>query len=412
MIAMRESLRIVPCSWLVLALAACGPTPPDSTGGTDVAPGPFGRGVFTLNASDSYASTNVSLVGLDGRVLSESFLTTGLSGDIAAPSMPSSGDDVVLLDRSYSILTWARVRTAEIRAQFHVDGDELAKNPWDYLSIGRSKAYVTRYDPWPGKGDHGDVIVIDPETASVTTPVERRIDVAGALGLPAKYVVHPARGVVIGDRAYLTTVVATIDYSEYAASHLVVVDTATDEVVLTREMEALHDCTGIAVSPSGEDLAVVCSGDLYANVPNKQDHSGVVVLSAADLSEKKRVAAPALAAGPLSFHTSFVSDASLLVGAFGDWQGDADDVAVLLHLDTDEIREIHRAAPVQIGQVLCPVRVDGQTGPAAAPPACFVTDAEQGALLLFPVENGDLGQGRAIVVDEIVGLPPRYIGQF
>jgi hypothetical protein len=72
---MLERLRIVPCLSCVLVLAACAPTPPESTGGTGVAAGPFGRGVFTLNVGDSYGSTNVSLVGLDGRVLSESSST-------------------------------------------------------------------------------------------------------------------------------------------------------------------------------------------------------------------------------------------------------------------------------------------------------------------------------------------------
>jgi hypothetical protein len=409
---MLERLRIVPCLSSVLALAACAPTPPESTGGTGVATGPFGRGVFTLNVNDYYDSTNISLVGLDGGVLSESFVTVGLSGDMVAPSMPSTGGDVVLIDRARSILTWMDVRTAEIRAQFHVDDDELGRNPWDYLPIAPDKAYVTRYDRWPGNSVHGDIILVDPSTATVTSHVDKRIDVAGALGLPSKYVVHPARGVVIGGRAYLTTVIATIDYDEYAASHVVVIDTETDEVVQTRELTGLHDCAGIAASPSGEDLAIVCSGDLYANVPNKQEYSGVVILSTADLSEKKRVPASALASGPLSFFTSFASERSLLVSAFGDGNGDADDTAVLLNLETDATREIHRAAPVQLGQVLCPQRIDGQTGPDAAPPACFVTDAEKGVLLRFPVENGDLGDGRAIVVDEVVGLPPRYLGQF
>jgi hypothetical protein len=395
---------------LAAALAACNPQPPEGTGGTDVEPGPFGRGIVTINTD--FQSTNVSLVGLEGRRLSEHFIssTSLLSADVHPPTMASLGDDIVLLDRQSGVVTWVDVRTSKIRVQFHSDGDEMAKNPWDYLPVGPNKAYILRYDPWHFHDKHGDVIVIDPEVVEELTPIDRRIDVAGALGLSSKWDVHPARGLVVGDRAYFTTVIASEYYGEYGTSQLVVLDTTTDEVVDVRALEGLHDCTGMAVSPSGAELAVICSGDLYANSEVGPERSAVVLLSRDGLTENQRIPASALGPGPLGFWVSYASERSLVVTAFGGAAHDTDDRAVWVDLDTQEAREAYRSGPVAISAVLCPARVDGSAD--TTPPACFVTDAEKGRLLRFPVEDGALGAPRSLVVDEVVGLPPRYLGQF
>lgn len=177
-------------------LGGCYPPPPGYTGGTDIPPGPFGRGLVVIDTD--YASSNVALLSFDGAMLSSAFTGSGkslMSGDIVAPTMPSAGEDVVLLDRAYSIVTWVDVRTGKFREQYHADGDELGKNPWDYLPVSPEKAYVTRYDRWPGNSRHGDMIVVNPKTASITAPVEKRIDLAKWIALPSKdYQVHPARG--------------------------------------------------------------------------------------------------------------------------------------------------------------------------------------------------------------------------
>lgn len=408
---MIDRRRLLALLSVAPGLAACDPALPPSTGGTDVAPGPFGRGVLSLNASDAYDATSASLVGLDGTVLSASFLTSGLSGDVAAPSSRLPGDEVVLLDRWYSIVNWVDVRTAEVRAQLHADGDELARNPWDYLPISPDKAYVTRYDPWPGNADHGDVAIVSPAEADVLTPIDRRIEIGPALGLPPGHVTHPARGVVAGDRAYLVTVNATADY-EYSDSHLVVIDSLTDQVEQAQELTGMHDCTAIALSPDREELAIACSGDLQANGQLAQEHSGLVVLSRATLEEKRRFTAPELGGGVLGFSLSYASQRQVLVLLSGNLSAGVDDAAVLVNLDTGEPRAVHTAAPFAIGQVLCPARIDGLGGDAASPPACFVTDAEKGLILRYPALGGSLGEAAAVRVDSAVGLPPRYLGLF
>jgi hypothetical protein len=396
--------------WSVAALAllGCNPTLPEGTGGTDVEPTAFGRGVVTINTD--FQSTNVSLVGLEGRRLSQSFVssTSLLSGDVEAPSMPSVGEDVVLLDRAYSIVTWVAVRSGEIRAQLHVD-DDRAKNPWDYLPVAPNKAYVLRYDAAAGGGTNGDVMVVDPGAAKPG----KSIDIAPALALPDGYSVHPARGVVVGDRAYVTTVIATPDYA-YADSYVVVLDTTSDEVTGAYPLDGLHDCTGIALSPEQDELAIACSGDLIADAGSTQESSGVVVLARSDLAEKRRFESSALGVGVPGFSLAYVSRGSIMAILIGNVAEGIDDTVQSIDLESGDVREIHRAAPIEIGAVLCPARVDGKgDGPGStAPPACFVTDSESGRLLRFPVENGVLGEPAAIVVDEVIGLPPRYLGQF
>lgn len=410
---MNERRGLWASLWCLLFVAGCTPEPPPSTGGTDIEPGPFGRGVVTVNIGDDYDAANTSLVGMDGRVLSQSFIAAGLSGDSAAPSAASAGQDVVLLDRRYSLITWVDVKTGKIREQFHADGDELARNPWDYLAVNDHKAIVTRYDGWPGNSAHGDLLIVDPSTASVTAPVERRLDIAASLALPEEHVAHPARGFIVGERAFVTVVVATIDYAEYGDSVLLVLDPETDDLLEARPLSGLSDCTGVAVSPSQTTLAVVCSGDIHADAPDDPARSGVVLLDLPTLSEKQRFAASALGPGPLGFSLSFASDNLLVVTGFGDGASNNDDYATVIDLNTGVSDIIHRTGAVQLGAVLCPQRLDGQEGSDATPPACFITDAEAGELLRFPLVGGALSSPERILVDaDVVGLPPRYLGQF
>lgn len=397
---------------IAFVLAACNPTPPEGTGGTDVAPGPFGRGVVSVNIGDSFDSTNVSLIGIDGRRLSESFIssTSLLSSDVYPPTMPVTGDDIILLDRKQSIVTWVNVRTAAIRAQLHVD-DARARNPWDYLPVADDKAFLLRYDPAPDQ-EHGDIVVVNP-AAGETASLHDRVDLAASIGLPAGLTIRPARGVLASGRAYITTVVATPDY-KYAPSQLVILDTVSGQIIASHELSGLHDCVSIALSPSADRIAVGCSGDLEANGEPTQSHAGIAVLSIEDPdapAEVARLQASDLGEGVPGFFLSFVTDTTLLVAMLGNVLADIDDAAVTADITTGSIQEIHRAPPIQLGSVLCPARVDGSSQ-ARAPIACFVSDAAENRLLRFPVEGGALGTPRALVIDEVVGLPPRYLGQF
>lgn len=391
---------------------ACAEPFSDYTGGTDIKSGPFGRGVVLINTD--YTSASVALVSFDGQILSSAFTGSGerlMSGDLAAPTMPVVGDDVVILDRANALVSWFDVRKGETRGQFHVDGDERGRNPWDYLPISPEKAYVTRYDRWPGKTVHGDVIVVNPKTASVLSPVEKRIPIEPSLTLPSEDDwVHPARGVVVGDRAYVTVVVATVDY-KYSDSYLVVIDTNSDAVIEAKPLTGLHDCTSVALSPERDRLAIGCSGDLHAVGALSQERSALAVLSLPDLAEVKRISPSVFATGPVGFSLSFASSGSVLISTFGDGEAGTDDVAALIDLSTEKAIEVHRTGPVQLGAILCPARIDGAEE-SRAPEACFLTDAGSQETLRFSVNQGVLGDPTSIRIDDGNGHPPRYLGQF
>ncbi|PKN46336.1 MAG: hypothetical protein CVU63_07695, partial [Deltaproteobacteria bacterium HGW-Deltaproteobacteria-20] len=92
-----KALHRGPAAWLavitLLGSFACNVASPDNTGGTDITAGACGRGLVVVNTD--YQSTNVSLVAIDGKVLSTSFLSSAstppglsapLGGDVVVPT--------------------------------------------------------------------------------------------------------------------------------------------------------------------------------------------------------------------------------------------------------------------------------------------------------------------------------------
>ena len=169
---------------LILALAltlcsGCTTEEAPNTAGVDIEPTQCGRGFIVI--SSDYQSTNVSLLDTSGKTVSESIISSGsadpgltaaLSGDVVAPTMTQQQDAFVLVDRfPAATLTWVDLKTTQVRTQLNV-GTGFAANPQDYLHIGDSKGYVSRYERNPLAGqqpyDEGDdVLVIDPSTASI-----------------------------------------------------------------------------------------------------------------------------------------------------------------------------------------------------------------------------------------------------
>ena len=66
-----------------------------------------------------------------------------LSGDVALPTGPQAGGDVVLIDDVNTALTWVNPQTCAIRHQISV-GD-FKSFPHDVVSLNEGKAYVTRF---------------------------------------------------------------------------------------------------------------------------------------------------------------------------------------------------------------------------------------------------------------------------
>lgn len=411
--------------WTVLSSAlslitGCNaPDPPDNTGGVTTPGGACGRGVTVV--STDFQSANVSFLGVDGAVLSASVISSAttspvlsapLSGDVGVPTMPQQSDRVVVMDRVVSALAWVDVKSGAVSSQLSV-ATGFSANPQDYVEVAPTKVYVSRLDPNKEAGaepfDKGsDVLIIDPLAPKITG----RIDLDSAMGGEDPiHLPRPNRMVLADRRLYVLLSGYSIDFMSSAESRIVTINSDTDEIADVTILKGMHGCGGMALSPSGDRIAVSCSGSLGAN-PSMPTASGVVVLSRGDsLAEIMRRPAGDLGPGPVGFSIAFATEDDLLVttlGSFGvEGMPAEDDAAVAVSIETGKIEVLLRSKeiPYSIGDVQCV--------PACS--ACFIADAETqgGVVHRFEVTpEGGLVNPTQVVIDADLGLPPRYLGRF
>ena len=116
---------------------------------------PAPSGLAVLNIASDYMSSSVSILNPQGGLvrgdcvhsMSVGAGSLTISGDVALPSQPQRGGQVVLLDRGNSALTFVNPTTCAIDRQMSVKGGTFQKpNPHDVVIVSDSKAYVTRYE--------------------------------------------------------------------------------------------------------------------------------------------------------------------------------------------------------------------------------------------------------------------------
>jgi hypothetical protein len=391
-----------------VALGGCNaPDPPGSTGGTHLAPGSCGRGLVVV--STDFASSNISLLGLDGRVLSSSFLSSAgtvdlsarLSGDVALPTAGAAGDEVVIIDQKVSVLSFVGVANADVRGQLAFGAGE---NPHDYLVLGADRAVVSRYDRGP-KGEGSDLVVVRPKTGETL----RTVSLAPAMtGVDAKFLPTPWHLLPRGGEVIVTLNVENAAHTESAAARLAVVDPESGEVKQVLPLPGLHECNGIAPSPDGSRLALACTGSFIGTADANPAESALVLLETEPkLKEIERIAADG---APFGYGVGWVSSHSLLAVTLGALDSSGldtirKDALLEIDLDTKERRTVLESVsqPFELRDVRC----------ASACGACFLSDHERGVVHRVPVgEDGHAGTPQPIVVDSEIGLPPYVLGQF
>ncbi len=415
-------------SWALLlaalvAVACNAPEPPGNTGGTNVDGGACGRGLVVIDTD--YNSTNVSLLGVDGTLLSSSLVSsastgTGLSepltGDVVTPTEAENGATLLLMDRyPASVLTWVSVASGAVTAQLRV-GNGFAGNPQDYVLLAPDKAYVPRYEPNtdPGRApfDSGnDVLIVDPRGPSPS--ITGSIDMTPAMGgEDPRFYPRANRAIEVGGSVYVLLAGYSRDWSDSAESRLVRIDPDKDAIAEVFKLGGLHGCGALALSPGGDELAIACSGMFEKSSNADIAGSAVVRVALGDnMTETARYLATSLGAGPVAFGIDYVSADKLLVTTFGD-MGDlghppADDTAQELDLASGASTLLLRShsTPFSLGEVRC----------ARACGACFVTDAESGGGVVHRFEidaGGALANDRTIAPDPQIGMPPRNLGLF
>ncbi|MBN1610275.1 MAG: hypothetical protein JW940_26845 [Polyangiaceae bacterium] len=389
-------------------------------GGDATAAPSCGRG-FVVASSD-YQSVNVSLLGLDGEVLSTSLISSGskkpglsaaLSGDVVLPTERAAGDRIVLIDRyPTAVLTWVDLRTAAVPAQLSV-ATGFASNPHDYVELSAHKAYVPRFEPNYASGNEpfdagNDVLVIDPSVPKITGRIDLLVAMAG---VNRAYLPRADRALLAGTRLVVVLGGYTADFLDTVASRIVVIDTGTDTIVQTFVLEGFHGCSGLAASPERDELAVACSGNWGGTNVSDLASSGIARVSlGSELEEIARYPAAQFGEGAVGSSISYAGRTTLLFTTYGRFAtGDveaADDTLVELELETDGHEVLLRSAdqPFTLGDVRCD----------SACQVCYVTDAAQngGVVHRFEVVGGRVRHHGTIEIADSVGLPPRHLGQF
>lgn len=404
---------------LTLLLAGCDATaPPPTTGGVVLPEGPCGRGLVLVESD--YQSTNVAIVGLDGAVLSSSFISSAsasaalsapLSGDVVVPTSPTSGAEVVLVDRyPAAVITWVYLATAAPRAQLDVSTG-FAANPQDYLELAADKAYVTRLDAnaSPGAQPHdqgGDVLVVDPRAPAIIGRIALDAAMADAPG----FLPRPNRMLRAGDDVYVLLSAYSADFSDSAPSRVVRIDAGRDAIAAVTVLPGLHGCAGLALARRAPlALAVACSGKFGGDSAPTLVESGVAILAGDPLAVVASHEAAAIGQ-PFGLSLAFADGAILTtaLGAFGSG-GAPDTLDRLLRIgEAGEPAALLSSAsrPFELGEVACALSDDDEAGCGR----CFAADAERGALHRLDAAASAIEA--TLPIDDGIGLPPRYLGRF
>ncbi len=404
---------------LSLLLGACNVTAIETTGGADLpARGDCPRGLAVV--SSDYLSSEVGLLAPDAGVASSALISSAssgpssvaaaLSGDVTAAGSPASENELVLVDRyGTDVLTFADVKTAEVRAQLSI-GTGFEANPQDYLQVSAHKAYVPRLaenaDPGREPYDAGsDLLLIDPAVP----------EIFGSLPMPRKpgYFPSPSGIARVADDVLVTLWHLRSDFKAMAEGEVVAIAISDDSVRYRLPLSGLANCGRVALSPSGARLAVACQSyiDPRGRAPDPSQ-SGIVILDATfdPPREVQRFTAIDLVGGPVQYGVEFASENLLLFKSQTALGTDADNRLLSLALDSGDVTLLAVAARgpgglgygVAFGGMRC--------SPGCGDP-CLIADASRGVVLPFRV------QGDALVADVAVslggaGLPPLGVEPF
>ena len=292
---------------LLLATAACGlasceddPWPVDGerAEGTTASPGdgwtrPAPIGMAIVNSDRK--SVSISLVapgtaavsndGCFGSGSADPKLSAALSGDVVLPSATQPGNELVIIDRTNSVLTWLDPATCQVRRQLNVgggSGEGFAANPYDLAAgLGGAKGYVTRYnrnskDPAEGS----DVLVIDTQRPAMIGRIDLRMH-ATESDTPGKTILpYPTRMAVVGKKVYVALNNLSEAYDAAGTGRIAVIDATRDAVEGSIDVPPLKNCgtiTLVTLSGGATGLAVGCAG-AYSDKERQIEGAGVGVI--------------------------------------------------------------------------------------------------------------------------------------
>jgi hypothetical protein len=415
--SLRRALSVAPWAAL-LAIAGCNvsSTQGDTGGyaGDSGAGCPQGFGVVLTD----YMSTQVALVSTAGTVESTSFLSSAssktdglafaLSGDVVLPrNRPASGN-LVLIDQSTNVLTWADPKTAKVTAQLPV-GTGFMSDPEDYVEFGSSSAYVSRYADNASPGmqpfDAGsDVLVVslaDPQKPAIT----KSIPIPMQAGLPPR----PISMLPLGDTVVVVLQPLSDDYTKVGPGALV--GLKDEAIAWTMSLGGLQNCDHPTLSPSGKTMAIGCEGQLDS-MGNVMDPSAsaLALYDVTSLPPKLVKSYPILdqLGSSVQNGVAWVNETLILGKTQTPLMGKTNNEAFTLDLTTGKATVLLTAHPGAMGGkgvVYGDVACDPGCGDV-----CAMADADQGVLRVWPItSSGTLGAVSSVPVNTTTGLPPVLI---
>lgn len=394
-------------------------TTPDTGGVNNGGAGACPNGLCVL-LSD-YSSTQVALSGLDGETSSRSFISTGsaktdglsfaLSGDVVLPSSRTRSGEVVLIDRfGTNVVTWTDPTNARVLAQLAV-GTGFDSNPSDYLEVDDTLAFLSRYgqNAQPGRqpfDSGGDLLFID----------TRSREIVGNLAFEATEALPPRPGSMlrVGDEILVSLVRISLDFSRTGESELAGVSAVTHELDFRMRYPGLKNCGRPMLSPSGDLLAVACTGQLdqqgqVANV----DESALLLLDARAMPprELRRIYARELAEEPIQNGVAFARESLLLFKTQTSIVGRENNRWLALDLETERVTTLLEASPDAQGKGRGVLYGAMSCSPGCTD-VCLLADADRGVLQRVRFDShGTPELLEPIVVDAQSGLPPRDLAE-
>ncbi len=362
-----------------------------------------------------FQSTNVSVISLDGKVLSSSIISSGsaspgisapLSGDVVLPFASPLSGELVLIDRfANSTLTWVAPGTATVRTQLNV-GTGFPSNPRDYVEVEPGVAYISRYEKNAKSGatafDQGDdVIVVDTKTPKIT----------GSIAFPPvsdepTIQNRPDRLLKVGNKVWVSLQRLSGDFHSAGIARIGVID--ANKNVTTFTLDGLKNCSTLSPSPNGKQVIVACSGSYDFAKPDFKrmiSESAIVIFDATSDAPKEiaRIAATTASFGPNVTHAS---DRYLLATLNGDGDSKVNERIVGVDLESKTVKDLYTSTSTfgDVGDVRCATLCGGK---------CFATTTITSSLLTFTLGADGFVAGTPVTFPEAPAkLPPRYMGGY
>jgi len=396
-------------------LGACSDRPPTHPGGPATPP----SGLAVVNSD--YVSTSISLIDpATDQVTSGDCLDSGtrapgvtlaLSGDVALPSQPQQGHLVVAIDRTNSALTWIDPTTCTPLRQLDVSTGFYA-NPHDVISVGATKAYVTRYErntaptADPDDLDDGDdLLIIDPSIPRITGSIDLSSYAVAVDG--AAIEARPDRGLLVGTTLYVALSNLSHDFTTSAHGRVLAIDTRTDRVTQTIDLADWKNCSTLSYVDATNELVVACGGSFRDS--DQAAGSGIISLdlSASPPAEVARQSVAAFGGRPVAGYAGSAADGALgFAVTYGDFGGPTTDQFWVLDTAAGTARKLADSSDAfTYGSVLVDADHD----------RVYLTDADAATPRVQVYRYADpTAPVRELAIDAnpTLGLPPREIAWY